>query len=93
MGHTWREMEPGRAEAHDRFIDRLIKAREVLADVPLSEFTAGDLEPLYRVMRTGYVFLQEPSEEDLQRFEKRLPEFREKIAYLKGKAEYHEKPA
>lgn len=70
MGHYWREMDPSGAAEHDRRIDRRIKLREKLKDMPLSSFTVGDLKALHRVMNT----FKEAREEDFDRLEKKIQE-------------------
>lgn len=54
MGHTWREMDPEGAAAHDQYFKRLHALREKLSDVPLSEFTVGELESVMRLMGLCY---------------------------------------
>jgi hypothetical protein len=63
-------MYPAEAAAHDRRIGRLLKLREKLEDMPLSDFTVGDLEAIYRVMRMDVN--KEAREEDLARLEKKV---------------------
>lgn len=72
MGHSWRDMDPVGAEAHDRHIERLLRLREGLKNVPLSEFTVGDLPVLIRLMgafhnSAGQI---DPSEEELRALER-----------------------
>lgn len=72
MGHTWREMDPAGAAAHDRRMDRLLNLRKKLENMSLSEFTAGELKSLYRVMGVGHDLLDDPNNEDMTRLEQKL---------------------
>ncbi len=70
MGHYWREMDPAGADEHDRRIDRLLKLREKLENLPLSSFTVGDFEALYSVM--GCDIHKDAREKDLARLEQKV---------------------
>lgn len=71
MGHiTWREMDPAGAAEQDRRIDRLLKLRKKLENLPLSSFIVGDFEALYRI--TGVDIHKDAREEDLVRLERKV---------------------
>lgn len=70
MGHYWREIDPVGAAEHDRSIDRLLKLRKKLENVPLSKFTVSDFEALYRVM--GVDIHKDAREKDLVRLEQKI---------------------
>ena len=50
MGHSWREMDPAGAKAHDEYWDRVSKIREQIKDIPLSKFTVGELGAVMSLM-------------------------------------------
>jgi len=70
VGHYWREMDPAGAAAHDRRIDRLLKLRKKLENMPLSSFIVADFGSLYRVM--GVDIHKDAREEDLARLEQKV---------------------
>lgn len=77
MGHTFREMFPKTAEAHDKRLDRLLKLREEIKDLPLSRFTVGDFEALYRLANIGTIRIG-MNEQEIARLEKRVKEIKSK---------------
>ena len=74
MGHSWREMDPAGATAHDRRIDRILRLRNELKDVPLGEFAIGALDAVLRLFGLAYgcTGTLEPHEEHLQLLEERV---------------------
>lgn len=70
MGHSWRDMDPAGAAEHDRRIDRLRNLRKKLENMPLSNFSVGDLGALYRVM--GVDTHKDAREKDLARLERKV---------------------
>ena len=72
MGHTWREIHPTEAEAHDKRVKRILALRKKLENMSLSEFTVDELKPLYKVMGMGHDLLDHPSDEDMNRLEQKL---------------------
>ena len=63
---------------HQKYTDRILKLRERLGKMPLSKFTADELKSLSRVMGIGHHILDDPAEEDLQKFEKKFSTARDK---------------
>ena len=68
MGHNFRDMCPREAEKHDALIRRILDLRNQVERVPLSEFNAGDLPALLRVLDNR----QNPSHEDMERLEQKV---------------------
>ncbi|MEK9186371.1 MAG: hypothetical protein AAB885_02165 [Patescibacteria group bacterium] len=67
MGHYASEMD---SIGNNRYFDRLFKLRNKLQNMPLSSFTVGDFEALYRVM--GIDIDKNAHEEDLVRLERKV---------------------
>ncbi len=74
MGHTWREMDPAGAEAHDRRLSRISKLRKELKGMSLGKFTVNELEAVMRLLRLAYngAGTLEPHEEHLTLLEKKV---------------------
>ena len=69
MGHFASEIDPDWGKRIDR-TDRIVKLKKKLAPLPLSEFAAGELGSLYRVMGVGHDLLDDPNDDDLTLLEK-----------------------
>ncbi len=74
MGHTWRELDPAGAEAHNKRIERLLNLQKKIGDSPLSEFTVNEFGSIMRIMgwqhnSAGQV---EPYESDFVRLESKV---------------------
>lgn len=74
MGHTWREMDPAGAEAHDRRLSRISKLHEQVGNMSLGKFTVKELEAVMRLFRLAYngAGTLEPHEEHLALLEKKV---------------------
>ena len=70
MGHhTYREMFPEESDAQEKRLMRLLALKKQLEHIALSEFNAGDLQSLLRVMsRTN----GDPNDQDMQRLEQKV---------------------
>jgi hypothetical protein len=49
MGHSWREMDPAGAAAHDDKLDRLSKLRETFEDLPFSMISSLPIKTIVLV--------------------------------------------
>ena len=67
MGHYASEVD---SDADSNYINRLLKLRKKIEKMPLSRFTVGDFEALYRVM--GVDINKNANEEDLVRLERKV---------------------
>lgn len=56
MGHSWREMDPSGADAHDAYIERRRALCDAFANVPLGHFTVSELGPIMRLNGLEYGF-------------------------------------
>jgi hypothetical protein len=53
MGHSWREMDPAGAEAHDRALDNEMKLRRAVEKVPLRDLKVADLPAVLDMLGWG----------------------------------------
>lgn len=74
MGHTWREMDPAGAEAHDRRLSRISKLEEQVGNMSLGKFTVKELEAVMRLFGLAYngAGTLGPHEEHLALLEKKV---------------------
>ncbi len=80
MGHSWREMDPVRADEHDRRMSRMSKLRDQLENVSLGEFMVSELEAVMRLFG-----LAQNSTGALMPWEEHLKLLEEKVEKMKDK--------
>lgn len=81
MGNYLADIEgPKEAEERHNKLKRLIQLRGDLENIPLSNFTVGDLKPIRSVLSRG--IYNEPSEKDFKRLEQKVQEFKQKSALV-----------
>jgi len=83
MSHpSWREIDPAGAKRHDALSERRSRLRAELTNVPLGEFTVGELEALLRLMG---VFNGGPGIGFAPAYESHLDLLEAKLETLKGR--------
>jgi hypothetical protein len=69
-GHYFSELFPDEAAESSDFVSRFLELRKKLENIPLSRFTVGDFDALYRVMHQTDI--QDVQEEDLVHLELKI---------------------